>query len=547
MATAKKKVVHWDPVDIKAELLKKYPAKVARKRAKQILINEAQENSPPSEIVANVRTIPGIITMRGCTYAGCKGVIMGPTSDIVNLVHGPIGCSFYAWLTRRNQTSASGENGENFITYCMSTDMQDSDIIFGGEKKLAAAIQEAYDLFHPKAIAVFATCPVGLIGDDIHTVARSMKEKLGDCNVFAFSCEGYKGVSQSAGHHIANNQVFTHLVGKSETIKTDKYKINLLGEYNIGGDGFEIDRIFKKCGITNIATFSGNSTYDQFASANQADLSCVMCHRSINYVADMLEVKYGIPWVKVNFIGAGATAKSLRKIAKYFGDQELIDRVEAVIAEEMPDVEAVREEVYPRTQGKTAMIFVGGSRAHHYQELFNEMGMKTVSAGYEFGHRDDYEGRQVLPHLKVDSDSRNIEEIHVEADPELYRPRKTPEEIEALEADGLHFKEYQGLNPDMDPGSIIIDDLNQYEAEKLVQMMKPDLFCAGIKEKFSIQKLGIPQKQLHSYDSGGPYAGFKGAVNFYLEIDRLVNSKIWGLMQAPWQENPELSATYVWE
>ena len=546
MARTKKKLVQWDPTDIKAELLTKYPPKVARKRAKQIMINEALENTTP-EIVANVRTIPGIITMRGCTYAGCKGVIMGPTSDIVNLVHGPIGCSFYAWLTRRNQTSASGEKNENFIPYAMSTDMQDSDIIFGGEKKLEAAIQEAYDLFHPKGIAVFATCPVGLIGDDIHAVARKMKEKFGDCNVFAFSCEGYKGVSQSAGHHIANNQVFRHMVGTSSTEKTDKYKINLLGEYNIGGDGFEIDRILKKCGITNIATFSGNSTYDQFASANQADLSAVMCHRSINYVADMLEVKYGIPWIKINFIGANSTAKSLRKIAKYFGDKELIDRVEEVIAEEMPIVETARKDVLPRTQGKTAMIFVGGSRAHHYQELFKEMGMKTISAGYEFGHRDDYEGRQVIPTLKVDADSRNIEELEVEPDEKLFRPRRSPEEMQALEKDGLHFKEYNGLNPDMDEGSIVIDDMNQYEAEKLIQIMKPDLFCAGIKEKYSVQKLGIPQKQLHSYDSGGPYAGFKGAVNFYHEIDRLVNSRVWSYMKAPWQENPELSATYVWE
>jgi len=540
------KVVQWDPVDVKKKLLEKYPPKIARKRAKQIIINEQQENSPPPEIVANVRTIPGIITMRGCTYAGCKGVIMGPTSDIVNLVHGPIGCSFYAWLTRRNQSSYKGENNENFINYCISTDMQDSDIIFGGEKKLAAAIQEAYDIFKPKAIAVFATCPVGLIGDDIHTVARTMKEKLGDCNVFAFSCEGYKGVSQSAGHHIANNQVFTHLVGKGEE-KTGKYKINLLGEYNIGGDGFEIDRILNKCGITNIATFSGNSTYDQFASANQADLSCVMCHRSINYVADMLETKYGIPWIKVNFIGAQATAKSLRKIAAYFGDQELIDKVEEVIAEEMPAVEAVREDVFSRTEGKTVMLFVGGSRADHYQELFREIGMKTLSAGYEFGHRDDYEGRDVIPHLKVDADSRNIEEIHVEADPELYKPRKSEDEMKALEEAGFPFKEYGGLSPNTDKDALIIDDLNQYEAEKLVELLKPDLFCAGIKEKFSIQKTGIPMKQLHSYDSGGPYAGFIGAVNFYREIDRLTSSKVWSYMKAPWQENPELSATYVWE
>ncbi len=546
MAITKKKMVQWNPADIKAELLTKYPPKVARKRAKQIMINEAQENSTP-EIVANVRTIPGIITMRGCTYAGCKGVIMGPTSDIVNLVHGPIGCSFYAWLTRRNQTSASGENNENFIPYAMSTDMQDQDIIFGGEKKLEAAIQEAYDLFHPKGIAVFATCPVGLIGDDIHAVARKMKDKFGDCNVFAFSCEGYKGVSQSAGHHIANNQVFRHIVGKSPIEKTERYKINLLGEYNIGGDGFEIDRVLKKCGITNIATFSGNSTYDQFASANQADLSAVMCHRSINYVADMLEIKYGIPWIKVNFIGADATAKSLRKIAQYFGDKELIDRVEEVISEEMPTVLTARTDVLPRTQGKTAMLFVGGSRAHHYQELFKEMGMKTISAGYEFAHRDDYEGRHVIPTLKVDADSRNIEEIEVEPDEKLFRPRKSAEEMQALEANGLQFKEYKGLNPDMDNGALVIDDLNQYEAEKLIRIMKPDIFCAGIKEKFSVQKLGIPMKQLHSYDSGGPYAGFKGAVNFYHEIDRLVNSKVWGYMKAPWQENPELSATYVWE
>ncbi|MDU9050655.1 MAG: nitrogenase component 1 [Candidatus Electrothrix sp. Rat3] len=45
--------------------------------------------------------------------------------------------------------------------------------------KLATAIQEAYDL-HPKSIAMFATCPVGLIGNDIHNISRQMKKKLGD-------------------------------------------------------------------------------------------------------------------------------------------------------------------------------------------------------------------------------------------------------------------------------------------------------------------------------------------------------------------------------
>lgn len=536
-----------NPLEIKNELLRKYPTKVARKRAKQIVVNRVGEQNDVPEISSNVRTVPGLIGQRGCCYAGCKGVVLGPTRDIVNITHGPIGCGFYSWLTRRNQTDPdAGPDGQNFMTYCFSTDMQDEEIIFGGEKKLKQAIQEAYDNFKPKAIAVFATCPVGLIGDDIHAVCREMKAKLG-INVFGFSCEGYKGVSQSAGHHIANNGVFTHVIGTDDTVPEGDFKINLLGEYNIGGDAFEIERIFERCGFTLVSTFSGNSSIEAFAQAHTADLNLIMCHRSINYVAEMMEKKYGLPWIKVNFIGAESTAKSLKKMAEYFGDKELAARVEEVIAEEFPAVEAVRKDVLTRTEGKKAMLFVGGSRAHHYQELFGEIGMSTISAGYEFGHRDDYEGRAVLPSIKIDADSRNIEELDVHPDPEKYRPRKSEADLEQLEAEGLRFADYEGMMPDMEEGSLVIDDISQHETDLIIERFKPDIFCAGIKEKYAVQKHGIPLKQLHSYDYGGPYAGFKGAVNFYKDIDRMVNSRIWGYLKAPWQESPELAATYAWE
>ncbi len=543
----KPKLDGHDPEKVKAELLRAYPTKVARKRSKQIIVNKVKENEEVPVINSNVRTVPGLMGQRGCCYAGCKGVVLGPTRDIINITHGPIGCGFYSWLTRRNQTDPeSTPDGDNFMTYCFSTDMQDEEIIFGGEKKLKQAIQEAYDNFHPKAIAVFATCPVGLIGDDIHSVCREMKEKLG-INVFGFSCEGYKGVSQSAGHHIANNQIFKHVVGLDDTVQDGEYKVNLLGEYNIGGDAFEIDRIFDKCGIKILSTYSGNSSIDKFANSHTADLNLIMCHRSINYVAEMMEKKYGLPWIKINFIGAEATAKSLRKIAKYFGDKKLIDRVEAVIAEEMPEVLKACEAVKPRTRGKKAMLFVGGSRAHHYQELFNELEMVVLSAGYEFAHRDDYEGRKVMPTIKVDADSRNIEELEVKADPEKYAPRKSEEELKQLESKGVDFSGYEGMMPTMKNGTLIIDDISQFETDAMLEIFKPDVFCAGIKEKYTVQKHGIPLKQLHSYDYGGPYAGFKGAINFYREIDRMVNSKIWGYMKAPWEKNPELTATYAWE
>ncbi|MEJ5259480.1 MAG: nitrogenase molybdenum-iron protein alpha chain [Anaerohalosphaeraceae bacterium] len=535
-----------DPSNVKKQLIQKYPTKVARKRSQQIVINAVAEDKTVPEILANVRTTPGIITQRGCTYAGCKGVVLGPTRDIVNITHGPIGCGFYSWLTRRNQTRPEGPEDHNFMTYCFSTDMQDDQIIFGGEKKLRQAIQEAYDLFHPKAIAVFATCPVGLIGDDIHAVCREMKEKLG-INVFGFSCEGYKGVSQSAGHHIANNQLFKHVIGRDDTVDPHPFKINMLGEYNIGGDAFVIEDILERCGIKLVATFSGNSTVGKFENAHTADLNCVMCHRSINYVADMIEKKYGVPWIKVNFIGAQSTAKSLRKIAVYFDNPELTARVEKVIEEETKAVEAVRKEVKSRCEGKLAMLFVGGSRAHHYQDLFREIGMKTIAAGYEFAHRDDYEGRRVLPTIQVDADSRNIEELTVEPDPEKYRPRRTPEQLKALNEKGLEVKGYEGMMPQMDNQTLVIDDISQYETEKLLEIYKPAIFCAGIKEKFGVQKFGIPCLQLHSYDYGGPFAGFKGAINFYKTVDRMINTQLWSYIKAPWQVNgkPLLEAELV--
>jgi nitrogenase molybdenum-iron protein alpha chain len=532
-----------DPVAAREEFLRIYPDKTRKKRAKQVLVNTDPDK--PAEIGANTRTIPGIMTQRGCTYAGCRGVVIGPMHDVLHITHGPIGCSFYSWQTRRNLARPQPDQ-INFLQYSMTTDMMEDEVIFGGEKKLAAAIREAYRIFKPKAIAVYATCPVGLIGDDIHTVCRLAKAELG-INVFGFSCEGYKGVSQSAGHHIANNGVFKHMVGLNDTPDEGEFRINVLGEYNIGGDAWEIDSLLKKCGIQVTATLSGDISYEQVTKCHTADLNVVQCHRSINYMAEMMETKYGIPWIKVNFIGASSTTKSLRKIARYFESKKLTDRVEEIIAQEMAALRPVQEEMKARCQGKTAALFVGGSRAHHYQDLFKDIGMTTIAAGYEFAHRDDYEGRQVLPSIKIDADSRNIEQLEVEADPQRFRPRKTPEQDAALAAGGFTYRDYEGMVREMKKGALVIDDISHHELEKLIEIYKPDVIASGIKEKFIIEKMGIPCKQLHSYDYGGPYAAFTGAANFYREIDRMVNTKVWKLVAPPWKRDPQIPARLVYQ
>lgn len=518
------------------KVLEKYTAKTYKARKKHIIVKD--ENFTVSEIEANTRTIPGIITNRGCCYAGCKGVVVGPIKDMVHIVHGPIGCSYYAWGTRRNKAKTE-EGKDNFIQYCFSTDMQESDIVFGGVNKLKAAIKEAVELFNPKAISISATCPVGLIGDDINAVAAEAEKTYG-IQVLSFNCEGYKGVSQSAGHHIANNKFVKNVIGNGNK-DYSKYKrnINLLGEYNIGGDTWEIERVLTKIGYNVVATLTGDSSIDSIRNAHKADLNLVQCHRSINYIAEMLETKYGTPWIKVNFIGVEATVETLRNLAKFYDDPELTAKTEEVIEEELQQISSELLYFRERLEGRTAFLYVGGSRSHHYQNLLRTFGVETVLSGYEFAHRDDYEGREIIPNIKVDADSKNIEELKVEKDEKNYRIVISEERYEKLKKE-IPLGYYNGLIKDSKENAVIIDDLNHYETETFIKILKPDMFFSGIKDKYAIQKMGVMSKQLHSYDYSGPYAGFKGAVIFGRDLLAGVYTPAWKFVTPPWKKEPLL-------
>ncbi len=523
----------------KDALLEKYSAKVFKNRKQHVMQLEFGET--PDTIMANSRAIPGSMTARGCCYAGCKGVVLGPLKDVVVITHGPIGCAFYTWGGRRNKAKVE-EGKENYVPYSFCTDMRPTDIVFGGEKKLEAGIAEIMELFNPKCIMICSTCPIGLIGDDVQAVAKRTEEKYGIKSI-GYSCEGYKGVSQSAGHHIANNHLMKQVIGVGDTAPETKFSVNILGEYNIGGDGWEEERILKRCGIEIVSVFTGDGSYEKIKNAHLAHLNLVMCHRSINYIAEMMKTKYGIDWIKINFIGVEATCQTLRMIGKYFNDPELSKRIETVIAEEMGEIQEQLSYYKGKLSGKTAGIFTGGSRSHHYQLLLEDLGVETIMAGYEFAHRDDYEGRDIIPDIKIDADTKNIEEITVTKDEAYYKEKYTEKELEALIKDGVDIEKYDGMFGDMKKGHIVVDDYNYVEVELLGKLMKPDIILSGIKDKYTIQKDGISSRQLHSYDYSGPYTGFKGAMIFARDITMALYTPTWGLVKAPWKTAPMLVGT----
>lgn len=459
------------------EALAAYPEKGKAKRAPHLAPNDPEATS--ACVKSNRKTVPGVMSARGCAYAGAKGVVWGPIGDMVHISHGPVGCGWYSWGTRRNMVH--GINGVSSFAMQFTSDFQEKDIVYGGDKKLAVVLKEVKELFPlAKAISVLSECPVGLIGDDINAVAKQATKDL-DTPVIPCNCEGFRGVSQSLGHHISNDTIRDYIIGTREFAEpASPYDIALIGDYNIGGDAWSVKALLEECGVNVKATWTGDGEIEKIAATHQVKLAVIHCYRSMNYMARVLEEKYGIPWVELNFFGPTKIKASLRKLAERF-DDSIREKVEQVIAKYDPMMQAVIDEYKPRLQGKRVMLYVGGLRPRHTVSAYEDLGMEVIGSGYEFAHGDDYE-------------------------------RTAPE---------------------MPDATVIYDDASEHELEQFVHKLKPDLIGSGIKEKYMFQKMGLPFRQMHSWDYSGPYHGVKGFPVFARDIDLAVNSPTWKLVNAP--------------
>jgi nitrogenase molybdenum-iron protein alpha chain len=454
-----------------------YPEKARKKREPHLAPNDPEATS--ACVKSNRKTVPGVMSARGCAYAGAKGVVWGPIRDMAHISHGPVGCGWYSWGTRRNLMS--GVNGVSNFAMQMTSDFQEKDIVYGGDKKLATLLRETKELFPlAKGISVLSECPVGLIGDDINSVARTMSKEL-DLPIIPCNCEGFRGVSQSLGHHISNDTIRDYIIETREFSEpAGPYDIALIGDYNIGGDVWSVKPLLEECGFNVKATWTGDGQMEQIAATHQVKLNVIHCYRSMNYMARVMEEKYKIPWLELNFFGPTKIKASLRKLADHF-DDNIKQKVEAAIAKYDPEMQKVIAEYRPRLEGKKVMLYVGGLRPRHTVSAYEDLGMQVVGSGYEFAHNDDYE-------------------------------RTAPEMPEA---------------------TVIYDDVSEYELEQFVHTLKPDLVGSGIKEKYLLQKMGIPFRQMHSWDYSGPYHGYMGFPVFARDIDMAVNSPTWKLVKAP--------------
>ncbi|KZK74032.1 MAG: nitrogenase iron-molybdenum cofactor biosynthesis protein NifE [Pelodictyon luteolum] len=434
-------------------------------REKQIF--EKKDGGQAFDISCETTSLSGSVSQRACVFCGSR-VVLYPVADALHLVHGPIGCAAYTWDIRGAVSS-----GPELHRLSFSTDLREMDVIYGGEKKLYASLIELIEKFSPKAAFIYSTCIIGLIGDDIDAVCRKVAKETG-IPVLPVHSEGFKGTKKD-GYKAACTALMK-LVGTGPIEDISPYSINILGEFNLAGEAWIIRKYYEEMGIEVVSTMTGDGRVGAVRRAHGATLNVVQCSGSMTSLAKDMEVKYGIPYIRVSYFGIEDMSAALYDVAKHFPDRpEIMEKAKEIVSREV-------RELYPQLQkfkaaltGKKAAIYVGGAfKTFSLIKALRSVGMSVVLAGSQTGNKEDY----------------------------------------------LALKEM------CDEGTVIVDDSNPVELSKFILEKEADLLIGGVKERPIAFKLGVGFCD-HNHERKIPLAGFEGMYNFILEVYQSVMSPVW--------------------
>lgn len=437
--------------------------KILDERKQQIY----EKGKSSGEMSCDKHSVAGSVSQRACVFCGSR-VVLYPVADALHIVHGPVGCAAYTWDIRGALSS-----GPELHRLSFSTDLQETDVIYGGEKKLERALFELIEKYSPKAAFIYSTCIIGLIGDDVTAICKKVSKESG-IPVLPVHSEGFKGTKKD-GYQAACDALFK-LVGQGDTGKLSKYSINILGEFNLAGEAWMIKDYYKRMGVDVVSTMTGDGRVDEIMRAHGASLNVVQCSGSMTKLAEMMEERYGIPYIRVSYFGIEDMSKALYDVAEFFSDKpDIMEAAKALVREELKTLLPKLGSFKKGLSGKKAAIYVGGAfKAFSLIKALRHLGMDVVLAGSQTGNKDDY----------------------------------------------------KMLRDMCDEGTVIVDDSNPVELSKYMIEKDVDLFIGGVKERPLAYKLGVGFCD-HNHERKKALAGFEGMLNFAKEVYSSAMSPVW--------------------
>ncbi|MBI5605391.1 MAG: nitrogenase iron-molybdenum cofactor biosynthesis protein NifE [Deltaproteobacteria bacterium] len=437
---------------------------ILKDRKKQVFQKGAETGD--RGIVCEKASLAGSVSQRACVFCGSR-VVLYPIADALHLVHGPVGCAAYTWDIRGSLSS-----GPELHRLSFSTDLREKEVIFGGEKKLYAALTELIKAYAPKAAFVYATCIIGLIGDDVQAVCKKVQAEQG-IPVIPVHSEGFRGTKKD-GYKAACEALF-RLVVEGGGQPGFPLSINILGDFNLAGETWMIKEYYRQMGIKVVSCITGDGRVDEIRESSRAGLNVVQCSGSMTQLAKMMEETYGLPFKRVSYFGIEDTAEALYSVARHFDDLQVMRKTEELVRSEVnriyPEVQHYRKAL----EGKKAAIYVGGSfKAFSLVKALRHLGIQTAIVGSQTGNPEDYE----------------------------------------------YLKEI------CDAGTIIVDDTNPLELSRFMMEKDVDLLIGGVKERPIAYKMGAAFCD-HNHERKTALAGFEGMLNFCREVYASIMSPVW--------------------
>ncbi|NMG73341.1 nitrogenase iron-molybdenum cofactor biosynthesis protein NifE [Aromatoleum diolicum] len=425
----------------------------------------------------------------GCAFDGAK-IALQPVVDVAHLVHGPIACEGNSWDSRHVYSSSPQTYRTGF-----TTDMGEFDVIYGGEKRLYRAIKEIIDRVNPPAVFVYQTCLPAMIGDDVEGVCRAASAKFGT-PVIPVNAPGFAG-SKNLGNKLGGEALLDHVVGTMEPEFTTPCDINLIGEYNVVGEFWQVKPLFDELGIRVLATFCGDARYKDIASSHRAKAAIMLCSQALINIARKMHERYDIPFFEGSFYGIADVSDCLRKISQLLVERgapaDLPARAEVLIAREEARAWARLEHYKARLKGKRVLLFTGGVKSWSVVSALQEVGMEIVGTSMRKSTHND--------RAKV---------------------------IEIMGTDAHMF-----------------DELPPREMYRMLKESKADVMLSGGRSQFVALKAKTPWVEINQ-ERHHALAGYDGIVNLVAEIDKALYNPIWAQVKqpAPWEiEELELRGT----
>jgi len=404
--------------------------------------------------------------------AACALSQLSFITDAAIVHHSPAGCAVTAMAVSNSKDQLAGKlNLDNSRSCYVSTDMNESDTVFGATDNLRDVIRETYNRYKPSAIFIGASCVSGVIGEDLESIAAEMREEL-DIPVAPVHCEGFKTKIWASGFDAAFHAILTHIV------KPPEKKTNIVNVINFFGSARkEITEIFRELGVEPLFLIS-NTTIEQLSRLSESIATVSTCGTLGTYLGNGLSDQYGVPYVKsLQPHGIAGFESWLRGLGKVINKEAEVERyLEREKAKYLPKIQEVREKL----KGLRAVVGMGPGFNFNTTRALQELGIEIVySAAWHFDKQyDDGQAPDAFRYLLDNS-------------PNDYR--------------------------------LSVSDLQNHEILNILNEVKPDIFFSRhTGSTVWAMKLGIPA--LCVFDEYAIF-GYRGLLNFAYSVYDVVTNR----------------------